>query len=104
MSLESDEDGWASVGMAGRLFVCTSTRAALALVRKSMYAAATSGCGDLAVIAHGRLSPPSETGGDPGVLPGMSMKPALSPIALAMSATTHVPPMKNGPLPRSKPC
>ena len=55
-----------------------------------MYAAATSGCLAADVIAYGRLSPPSDTGAS-GSLPGISMKPTLSPISFARSAVSHVP-------------
>src|SRR5262249_16870716 len=89
--------------IAGRLFVSVRTLAALASVMKSMYAAATSGFLDALVIANGSDSPPSETGLF-GSLPGISVKPTFSPIWSARSAVTHVPAIRNVPLPLAKAC
>ena len=66
---------------------------------KSMYAAATSAFFDFAVIAHGRLSPPSATGSLPASRPGIRKKPSLSPSALNASLVIQVPAIVNGPLP-----
>ena len=69
-----------------------------------MYAAATSGLADFAVIANGRLSPPSDRGASPSVCGGISMKPSLSPIASERSRSSHVPPIRNGPAPLENCC
>src|SRR3954449_12302289 len=99
MSFWTGLDGWVLACMAGRLSVFTITSAAWALVMKSMYAAATSAFFDFEVIAHGRLSPPSDTGWAPASRGGIRKKPSLSPSALTASFVIHVPAIVNGPLP-----
>ena len=69
-----------------------------------MYAAATSGCFDFDVTANGMLSPPSDTGSPPASAGGASMKPTRSPMRFSRSATSHVPAIRNVPLPRANCC
>src|SRR5215210_1485864 len=99
MSFWTGADGWVVDWIAGRLSVSTCTSAAFAFVMKSMYAAATSAFLDFAVIPHGRLSPPSDTGGVPPSRLGIRKKPSLSPRAVSASDVIHVPAIVNGPLP-----
>jgi hypothetical protein len=64
-----------------------------------MYAAATSGWSDLAVIVNGRLSPPSACAEPPSSRGGTSMKPSLSPMRSVRSRSSQVPAIRNGPAP-----
>ncbi|GAA3152831.1 hypothetical protein GCM10020001_090510 [Nonomuraea salmonea] len=94
----------AEVSATGRLPVSVSTFMASALVMKSMYAAAASGCGLFAVTANGSPVPPVATGAASAAAPGGSMKPRSEPSALSRSASSQVPAIRNTPWPLPNAC